>query len=67
MAYFEQLISINVSSQAVLEGITALERIPEWIPDIKRAYLTSPAPVRVCTTFVQDTVFMGWPFPIEAM
>lgn len=64
MVYFERLVSMNVSAKSVFAGITALERIPEWIPDIKRAYLTSPLPVQVGTTFVQDTVFMGWSFPI---
>jgi hypothetical protein len=64
MAYFERLVSVNTPSQALFAGITALERIPEWIPDIERAYLTSSPPVQVGTTFVQDTVFLGWSFPI---
>jgi hypothetical protein len=64
MASFERLVSVNAPSTALFAGITALERIPEWIPDIKRAYLTSSPPVQAGTTFVQDTVFLGWSFPI---
>lgn len=64
MAVFTRLVSINVPSKIVFTKLVALDRIPEWIPAIKSAYLTAPPPVQVGSTFVQDTVFLGWSFPI---
>ena len=64
MTQIERCLIFKSSPHDVFAGLIDIERIPEWISNIKKAYLTSPLPMEVGTTFVQHTVFMGQSFQI---
>lgn len=64
MTHVERCLIFKCSPHDVFAGLIDIEAIPEWIPNIKKAYLTSPPPMEVGTTFVQHTVFMGQSFQI---
>ena len=64
MTHIERRLTLKSSPHDVFAGLIDLGAIPEWISNIKKAYLTSPAPMEIGTTFVQHTVFMGQSFQI---
>ena len=64
MTHMERRLIFKSSPHDVFARLIDIEAIPEWIPNIKKAHLTSPPPMEVGTTFVQHTVFMGQSFQI---
>ena len=64
MTHIERHLKFKSSPHDIFAGLIDIEAVPEWISTIKKAYLTSPAPMEVSTTFVQHTVFMGQSFQI---
>lgn len=59
MAHFERRLTFHSSPHDVFASLVDIEARPEWRPDIKKAYLTSHAPLEVGTTFALDAVFVG--------
>lgn len=64
MEHFRRRLTFRSSAHDVFTGLADIEAIPQWISSIKQAYLTSPPPLAVGTTFVQDAAFMGQHFQI---
>lgn len=64
MTHIQRHLKFKSSPHDVFAELIDIEAIREWISNINRAYLTSPAPIEVGTTFVQHTVFMGQSFQI---
>ena len=62
MAHIERRLTFRSSPHEVFASLVDIESRPEWRPDIKKAYLTSRAPLEVGTIFALDAVFMGQPF-----
>jgi uncharacterized protein YndB with AHSA1/START domain len=61
MPTMQHTLTINRAPQEVLAGLTAFDRIPEWIPSIERAYQQSPGPTRPGSTFVEEFRMLGQP------
>jgi hypothetical protein len=62
MAHIERRLLFSSSPHDVFTSLVDIEARPEWRPDIKRAYLTSRAPLELGTTFALDAVFIGQTF-----
>ena len=62
MADIERRLTFHSSPHNVFASLVDIEARPGWRPDIKRAYLTSRAPLQVGTTFALDADFMGHSF-----
>lgn len=62
MVHIERRLTFKSSPHDVFARLIDIEARSEWRPDIKRAYLTSRAPLEVGTTFALDAVFMGQQF-----
>lgn len=67
MAHIQRSLRFRSSAHDVFTGLVDVEAIPQWISNIKRACLTSPPPLKVGTSFVQDMMFLKRPFQIAGM
>ena len=59
MIHIERCLTFRNTPHDVFTSLVDIEARPEWRLDIKRAYLTSRAPLAVGTPFAQDAVFRG--------
>lgn len=64
MPTIQHVLMINRPIADVFAGIAAFDRIPEWIPSVRRAYVSSPGSTGVGTTFVEETSMFGRPIQI---
>lgn len=59
MPTIQQRLLIQRPVAEIFTAITAFDRIPEWIPSITRAYVTSSSPTGTGTTFVEEARLLG--------
>jgi uncharacterized protein YndB with AHSA1/START domain len=67
MAAANFTLHIHAPPSAVFAAITDFDHITAWIPDVKKSYISSSAPVGVGTTFVEEGTFMGRPTQITGI
>jgi uncharacterized protein YndB with AHSA1/START domain len=64
MPIIQNVLVIERPVDDVFAAITAFDRIPEWIPSIERAYVSSSGPTGVGTTFMEEANLLGRPLRI---